>query len=41
MTLQGGGNKDTMVDLVADAVGGLIIAIWAGIRTKVKKNKLN
>jgi hypothetical protein len=41
MTLQGGGNKDTMVDLVADTVGGLIIAIWAGIRTKVKKNKLN
>ncbi|MGC4379211.1 hypothetical protein WD019_20180 [Fictibacillus sp. Mic-4] len=38
MTLQGGGNKDTMTDLIADLVGGLIIAIWSGIRTKVKVN---
>ncbi|MBT2755423.1 hypothetical protein J7E71_05550 [Mesobacillus foraminis] len=37
MTLQGGGNKDTMVDLIADAVGGFLIAFWAGIRTKIKK----
>lgn len=36
MTLQGGGNKDTMTDLVADIAGGLIIAIWTGIRTKMK-----
>ncbi|MGG3468907.1 hypothetical protein ABES02_15670 [Neobacillus pocheonensis] len=36
MTLQGGGNKDTMTDLIADTVGGLAIAIWAGIRTKIK-----
>ncbi|MFK9092869.1 hypothetical protein [Bacillus salipaludis] len=39
MTLQGGGNKDTMTDLVADTVGGLVIAIWSGIRTKIKLNK--
>lgn len=36
MTLQGGGNKDTMTDLIADTLGGLAIAIWAGIRTKIK-----
>jgi hypothetical protein len=36
MTLQGGGNSDTMMDLIADTVGGLVIAGWAGIRTKVK-----
>lgn len=36
MTLQGGGNKDTMTDLVADTAGGLIIAVWAGIRTRNK-----
>jgi hypothetical protein len=42
MTLQGGGNKDTMTDLIADTVGGLIIAVWSGIRTsyKLKKNNL-
>ncbi|MEY9868019.1 hypothetical protein ACDZ29_26825 [Peribacillus sp. RS7] len=39
MTLQGGGNKDTMIDLIADTVGGLIIAVWAGVRTKVKVKK--
>jgi hypothetical protein len=39
MTLQGGGNKDTMTDLVADIVGGLIIAVYAGIRTKIKLKK--
>jgi hypothetical protein len=36
MTLQGGGNDDTMVDLIADTLGGIIIAAWAGIRTKRK-----
>jgi hypothetical protein len=39
MTLQGGGNSDTMVDLIADTIGGLIIAGWAGIRTKRKLKK--
>ncbi|MED3910970.1 hypothetical protein P4597_17720 [Peribacillus simplex] len=39
MTLQGGGNKDTMIDLIADTVGGLIIAVWAGVRTKIKVQK--
>ncbi|WP_423798784.1 hypothetical protein [Neobacillus sp. SAB-20_R2A] len=39
MTLQGGGNKDTMTDLIADTLGGLVIAIWSGIRTKIKLNK--
>ncbi|QCJ43050.1 hypothetical protein FAY30_14725 [Bacillus sp. S3] len=39
MTLQGGGNTDTMTDLVADTVGGLVIAVWSGIRTKIKLNK--
>jgi uncharacterized membrane protein YadS len=39
MTLQGGGNKDTMTDLIADSVGGLSIAVWAGIRTNVKLKK--
>jgi hypothetical protein len=36
-TLQGGGNKDTMVDLISDSLGGLAVAILAGVRTKVKK----
>lgn len=36
MTLQGGGNSDTMTDLIADTLGGLIIGGWAGIRTKMK-----
>ena len=39
MTLQGGGNKDTMTDLIADTIGGLLIAIRAGIRTKIKLKK--
>jgi len=39
MTLQGGGNTDTMTDLIADTAGGLVIAIWAGVRTKIKLNK--
>ncbi|WP_458355026.1 hypothetical protein [Peribacillus frigoritolerans] len=40
MTLQGGGNKDTMIDLIADTIGGLIIAVWAGVRTKIKLKKM-
>jgi hypothetical protein len=36
MTLQGGGNDDTMIDLISDTGGGLIIAIMAGVRTKRK-----
>jgi hypothetical protein len=36
MTLQGGGNKDTMTDLIADTSGGLVIAIWTFVRTKLK-----
>lgn len=39
MTLQGGGNKDTMVDLISDTAGGLAIAIWSAIRTKIKQRK--
>jgi hypothetical protein len=39
MTLQGGGNKDTMIDLISDTGGGLLIAGWAGIRTKMKLRK--
>ncbi|MED1204702.1 hypothetical protein [Heyndrickxia acidicola] len=31
------GNTDTMKDLIADTAGGLIIALWSGIRTKRKK----
>ncbi|TDL92860.1 hypothetical protein E2R55_07585 [Vibrio vulnificus] len=41
MTLQGGGNKDTMIDLIADTIGGLIIAVWAGVRTKIKLKKIH
>jgi hypothetical protein len=37
-TLQGGGNTDTMTDLIADTIGGLLVAIWSGIRTKVKQH---
>ncbi|MCM3568916.1 hypothetical protein [Neobacillus mesonae] len=39
MSLQGGGNKDTMTDLIADTGGGLVIAIYSGIRTKIKLKK--
>lgn len=38
MGLQGGGNTDTMTDLVADTLGGLIIAVLAGFRTKRRLN---
>lgn len=40
MTLQGGGNTDTMTDLIADTGGGLVIAISAFIRTKIKLKKV-
>ncbi|OMP68319.1 hypothetical protein BTO28_02490 [Domibacillus epiphyticus] len=33
MALQGG-NKDTMTDLIADTVGGFVMATWAGLRTR-------
>lgn len=39
MTLQGGGNDDTMIDLISDTGGGLVIAAYAGIRTKLKLKK--
>lgn len=39
MSLQGGGNTDTMTDLIADTLGGLIIAIYAGWRTARKLKK--
>ena len=31
-------NTDTMTDLIADTLGGLIIAVWAGFRTKRRLN---
>lgn len=34
MTLQGGGNFDTMIDLLADTAGGILIAIIASVKTK-------
>ncbi|WP_043931458.1 hypothetical protein [Bacillus sp. EB01] len=37
MTLQGGGNKDTMIDLISDALGGLAIAVLAGLRTSSRR----
>jgi hypothetical protein len=33
------GNTDTMKDLIADTSGGLVIALWSGIRTKMKLSK--
>jgi hypothetical protein len=39
MTLQGGGNTDTMIDLIADTAGGLVIAMAAAIRTKRRFKK--
>jgi hypothetical protein len=38
-TLQGTGVFDTMTDLMADVAGGLIIASYAGIRTKIRLKK--
>ncbi|WP_423417778.1 hypothetical protein [Fictibacillus nanhaiensis] len=34
MTLQGGGNFDTMVDLLADTAGAIVIAAIAAVKTK-------
>lgn len=34
-TTQGGGNFDTMTDLVADTVGALVIAIWFARKSRV------
>ncbi|WP_251555154.1 hypothetical protein [Neobacillus muris] len=39
MTLQGGGNKDTMIDLISDTGGGLLVSLGAGIRTKFKLHR--
>jgi len=41
-TMQGGGNTDTMTDLIADVIGGLVIAIYSWIRTyrKLKSQKV-
>lgn len=33
-----GGNTDTMTDLIADTVGGFVIALWTGFRAKMKIN---
>lgn len=38
-SLQGGGNTDTMTDLIGDVIGGLLTAIWSGVRTKMKQNR--
>lgn len=38
-TLQGIGVTDTMTDLMADVVGGLVIASYAAIRTRKRMNK--
>ena len=39
MTLRGGGNDDTMIDLISDTGGGSIIATLAGLRTKIKNKE--
>lgn len=40
-SLQGGGNFDTMTDLIADIIGGLVVGIWSGIRTRTKLAELH
>jgi hypothetical protein len=37
MTLQGGGNRDTMIDLIADTLGGLTISFLPIIKVKILK----
>lgn len=37
-TMQGGGNFDTMTDLIAGVAGGLVIAVYAGIRKVSEQN---
>ncbi|MDY0404215.1 hypothetical protein P5G51_001250 [Virgibacillus sp. 179-BFC.A HS] len=39
MTMQGGGNFDTMTDLLAGMLGTLIVASYSGIRTKMKQKQ--
>ncbi|CEG29779.1 hypothetical protein [Bacillus sp. B-jedd] len=39
MNLQGGGNTDTMTDLISDTLGGLAVAIGSGLRTRWRKGK--
>ncbi|WP_033827648.1 hypothetical protein [Bacillus andreraoultii] len=34
MGLQGGGNTDTMTDLIADTIGGFVISIWTYVKVK-------
>lgn len=41
LTTQSGGNTDTMMDLIADTVGGLLIAVWAGWGRKRTKSTLS
>ncbi|MTT31764.1 hypothetical protein GMB86_07020 [Terrilactibacillus sp. BCM23-1] len=38
--MQIGGNSDTLTDLIADTVGGFIISIWAGVKTKIRNRTL-
>ncbi len=38
--MQMGGNLDTMTDLIAETVGGSIISIWAGVKTKIRNSTL-
>ncbi|WP_088069816.1 hypothetical protein [Gottfriedia luciferensis] len=35
-TMQGGGNFDTMTDLIADTIGAFIIAVWFARKSNVK-----
>jgi hypothetical protein len=35
-TFQNGSLKDTMTDLIADTIGGMVIAIWYGLLTNIK-----
>ncbi|WLV24582.1 hypothetical protein QR721_13210 [Aciduricibacillus chroicocephali] len=37
-TMQGGGNFDTMTDMIAGVIGGLIVASYAGIRARVSSD---
>ncbi len=37
MTLQGGGNLDTMEDLIADTIGGAVVALWAAGKNRFNK----
>ncbi|MEN1967868.1 hypothetical protein WMZ97_07260 [Lentibacillus sp. N15] len=38
-TMQGGGNFDTMTDLIAGIIGSFLIACFAGVRTKAKQRE--